>query len=98
MKEKEIFEQFLRVSQIPKEDIIDYRYCTKFYAGVYVPNSIIIQLNDKYEYKNIIYTAYDINTVVEELRKTMGTNNLFEQGFHNALDEVQNYGKLMEEK
>ena len=41
MKEKEIFEQFLNVSGVPEDDIVDYRFCTKFYAGIYIPNSIL---------------------------------------------------------
>ena len=97
MKEKEIFEQFLNVSGVPEDDIVDYRFCTKFYAGIYIPNSIIIQLKkEKYEENHIIYTAYDINSVVSELSQTMGNNNLFEQGFHAALNEVKNYGKTVE--
>ena len=97
MKEKEIFEQFLNVSGVPEDDIVDYRFCTKFYAGIYIPNSIIIQLKkEKYEENHIIYTAYDINSVVSKLSQTMGNNNLFEQGFHAALDEVKNYEKTVE--
>ena len=33
---------------------------------------------------------------MSELSQTMGNNNLFEQGFHAALDEVKNYGKTVE--
>lgn len=88
VKEKEIFEQFLRVSQINEEDVIDYRYCTEFYTGVFIPNSIIIQLKG---HKHIIYTAYNIDNVVKELSSAMGNNTDFEQGFHHALDEVKNY-------
>lgn len=91
MKEKEIFEQFLQVSQINEEDVIDYRYCTENYAGVYISNSIIIQLKGNYEHKHIIYTAYDIDNVVKELSTAMGNNTDFEKGFHHALDEVKNY-------
>ena len=82
---------------VPEDDIVDYRFCTKFYTGIYIPNSIIIQLKkEKYEENYIIYTAYNINSVVSELSQTMGNNNLFEQGFHAALDEVKNYGKIVE--
>ena len=42
MKEKEIYEQFLQVSGIPEKDIVDYRYCTKFYAGIDITDSITI--------------------------------------------------------
>ena len=97
MKEKEIFEQFLNMSGVPKEDVVDYRFCTKLYAGIYIPNSIIIQLKkEKYEENHIIYTAYDINSVIFELSQTMGKDDLFEQGFHTALLEVKNYGKPVE--
>lgn len=97
MKEREIFDQFLNMSGIPKEDVVDYRFCTKFYAGIYIPNSIIIQLKkDKYEANYIIYTAYDIDSITDEIAKTMGNNNLFEQGFHAALNEVKSCGKPVE--
>jgi hypothetical protein len=97
MKEKEIFEQFLRISEIPKEDVVDYRFCTKFYAGIYITNAIIIQLKkDKYENNIIIYTAYDIDNVINELKQYMGFKTEFEQGFHHALDEIRSYGKTVE--
>ena len=69
MKEREIFEQFLQVSNVEKEDVIDYRSCTEFYADISLPNTISIQLSKKYKNKEIIYTASDIDTVVNELRK-----------------------------
>lgn len=59
ISEKEIFELFLKSSNIPKDDIIDYRYCTEFYVGFTISNAIIIQLNKKYEYKYIVYSVYD---------------------------------------
>jgi hypothetical protein len=97
MKEKEIFEQFLSVSGISKEDVCDYRFCTKFYTGIYIPNSIMIQLKrEKYEENHIIYTAYDINATVDELAKAVGNKTQFEQGFNSALNEVRNYGKTVE--
>lgn len=93
MKEKEIFEQFLQVSNVKKEDVVDYRSCTEFYVGIYIPNAIVIQLNNKYKNKEIIYTAFDVETVVDELSKTTENNTEFEQGFHSALEEVKHYGK-----
>lgn len=61
MKEKEIFEQFLNVSGVPEDDIVDYRFCTKFYAGIYIPNSIIIQLKKKSMKKIILFTLLMIS-------------------------------------
>lgn len=91
MKYIEIYEQFKRVSKLTDEDIVDYRPCTEFYAGVNMPNSIIVELKNNNP-KHIIYTAYDINETVTELGKVMGNNTLFEQGFHYALEEVKYYG------
>lgn len=68
MKEKQIYEQFLQSSNISEQDIIDYRYCTKFYAGLYIPNAIIIQLKNG---EHIIYEAYDIDNVAKELNEVM---------------------------
>lgn len=97
MKEKEVFEQFLRVSEIPEEDVVDYRFCTKFYAGIYITNAIIIQLKkDKYDNNIIIYTAYDIDNILNELKQSMECKTQFEQGFHHALDEIRNFGKAVE--
>lgn len=96
MTEKEIFEQFLSVSEISKDDVVDYRFCTKLYAGMNIPNSIIIQLKDKHEYRHIIYTAYDVKAMVDELRKSMGKRTGFEQGYHAALDDVDSYGREVE--
>lgn len=94
MKEKEIYEQFLRVSGISEDDIVDYRYCTKFYAGIYIPNAITVQLRSG---KSIIYEAYDIDTITKELSEAMGTgNSLFMQGYRNALEDVKGYGKPVE--
>ena len=38
--------------------------------------------------------AYDVDAMVEELRETTGNKTQFEQGFHSALNEVENYGKV----
>lgn len=70
MKEKEIYEQFLRVSGISEKEVIDYRYCTKFYAGTYIQNAITIQLRNG---KTIIYEAFDIDTITKELNEAIGT-------------------------
>lgn len=96
MKEKEIFEQFLETSNIPKEDVIDYRYCTKFYAGIYIEDAIIIQLSKKYEHNHIIYKANNIGNVCKELSESMGNNTQFKQGFQEALNEVKSYGRQIE--
>ena len=94
MKEKEIYEQFLRVSGISEEDVIDYRYCTKFYTGIYIQNAITIQLRNG---KTIIYEAFDIDTITKELNEAMGTgNSLFMQGYRSALEDVKSYGKPVE--
>ncbi len=94
MKEKEIYEQFLRVSGLAKEDIVDYRYCTKLYAGIDIPNALTIELKGG---KIIIYEAYDIDTIVKELSEAMGTgNSTFMQGYRNALEDVRSYGKPVE--
>lgn len=58
MSEKEIFEQFLEKSHMPKEDVVDYRYCTEFYAGFYIEDAIIIQLvKNKYDFTHLVYVA-----------------------------------------
>lgn len=94
MKEKEIYEQFLRVSGISEEDIVDYRYCTELYAGIDIPNAITIQLRSG---KSIIYEAYDVDTITKELSEAMGTgNSLFMQGYREALENVRSYGKPVE--
>ena len=52
----ELYAQFLEESNIPEEDIIDYRYCTNFYAGIYIENAIIIQLKKgKYNFEHLVY-------------------------------------------
>lgn len=94
MKEKEIYDQFLRESDIREEEIVDYRYCTKFYAGIDISNAIIIQLKNG---KSIIYKAHDIDTIVKELNEAMKSgNNLFIQGYRTALEDVRCYGKPVE--
>ena len=91
MKEKEIYEQFLQVSGIPEKDIVDYRYCTKFYEGMDITDAITIQLRNG---KSIIYKAYDINTVTKELSDAMcAGNSEFMQGYRAALEDVRSYGK-----
>lgn len=58
LSDKEIFEQFLHETNIPKENIVDYRYCTKFYAGFYIENAIIIQFKKGvYDFDHLVYKA-----------------------------------------
>lgn len=58
MREKEIYEQFLKETNIPEENIIDYRYCTKFYAGFYIQDAIIIQFRKGvYDFEHLVYKA-----------------------------------------
>lgn len=95
MKEKEIFEQFLKLSGVAEEEVVDYRYCTKFYAGMYIEDAIIIQLKDTKNY--IIFKACDLNTITEELGKAMGSGeSLFMQGYRSALENVKSYGQSVE--
>lgn len=35
----------------------------------------------------------DINTITDELSKVMGSTSGYEKGFHDALEEVRNYGR-----
>lgn len=86
MKIKEIYEQFLKVSGLSEEDIVDYRYCTNFYEGIDIPNAITIQMKDG---KTIIYKAYDIDTAVKELSETIeNEDDIFIQGYKKALEEM----------
>ena len=58
MKEKEIYMQFLQETNIPEENIVDYRYCTKIYAGIYVKDAIIIELKKGvYAFEHLVYKA-----------------------------------------
>ena len=42
-------------------------------------------------------TAYDIDTVIKELSKAMGTgNSAFLKGYRAALEDVKSYGKPVE--
>lgn len=56
MTEKEIFDQFINETGIPRKNVIDYRYCTKFYAGLYIENAIIIQFKKGlYDFEHLVY-------------------------------------------
>lgn len=58
LSDEEIFEQFLHETNMPKENIVDYRYCTEFYAGFYIENAIIIQFKKgAYDFDHLVYKA-----------------------------------------
>ena len=107
MKEKEIFEQFLNVTKIPKEDVIDYRYCTEFYAGAYIQDAIIIQLiKGKYDFDHLVYkanttdenTAETKSSVIEQIiinrdKKTIDEGTM---GFHDYVSHKEDFSKFVE--
>ena len=106
MKEKEIFEQFLNVTKIPKEDVIDYRYCTEFYAGVYIQDAIIIQLvKGKYDFDHLVYKANttDENTIktkslaIEQIIINRDNKTIDEgtMGFHDYVSHKEDFGKFV---
>ena len=64
MQTKEIFEQFLQLSALKEEDILDYRACTPFYAGLYIPNAITIQLKNN---KEIIFVGNEESALRDKL-------------------------------
>lgn len=41
---RDIFNQFLDITGINEEKVLDYRPCTNFYAGIDIPMAIIVQL------------------------------------------------------